>query len=101
MNTKQERVGMRDMYRTSRGREVRQLSSQIDMRLLRARVMGQDSSSDSVVQEAIAKRDQIASDLATLEKADSSQWTELRDRIDMQIDELEQLIRTMTNAPSH
>ncbi len=95
MDTRKERVGMQDQYRTSREREIRQISSQIDMQVLRAHAMGQDSQADTALQDAIAKRDQVVSDLTALAMAPASQWAELRARIDVQIDELEKSVRTL------
>ena len=98
MDTGKERSGVTEQYRISREREVRQISSQIDMMVRRARVMGQDCQADPSVQEVIARRDQIDRDLSALAKADSDQLVELRGRIDLQIDDLEKLFRTTRDA---
>lgn len=94
-----ERIGTQELYRTSRDREVRQISSQIGMMMQRARVMGEDVTVDPAMQNVIAKRDQLERDLSALSKAETARLPELRGRIDAQIDELEKLSRaTRTNA---
>jgi hypothetical protein len=94
MDTITERTGMREMFFTSRTREVRQVSSQIEMLMQRARVMGQDVQANTALQDVIAKRDKVERDLSALGQADSGQLTELRGRIDLQIDDLERLSRS-------
>ncbi len=87
-----------DLYVTSRQREVREISSQLDMLVLRTRALGTDPAADRPLQEVIAKRDQILADLASLLKLPDDEATTLRDRIDAEINELDKLSHQVVDA---